>query len=99
MTYPTRRAALNVADVNTVSPLLVIRSVDPVSGSGQWIRSVDSVSGFGQWIRAVDSGRVQKWNGTAWEGSLNSAVTAQVTINLASTWQSVSLLRKPHGGP
>jgi len=99
MTYAALRAALNVADVDTASPSIVIQSVD--SGTVQkwngtaWVTvSTGATAPLAQ--RSVSVGDTLRWlpptgvSGSrpafkvkAWDGSLSSAVTAQVTINLA----------------
>jgi hypothetical protein len=100
MTYAALRAALNVADVDPASPSIVIQSVDSGTvqkwNGTAWVtvstaaqstlvqRSV-SVGGKLRWLppTGVSGGRLA-FKLKAWDGSLYSAVTAQVTINLAS---------------
>jgi hypothetical protein len=99
ITYAALRAALNVADVETASPSILITAVD--AGTVQkwngtsWVNvSTAATSALAQ--RTLSVGEKIRWvppagvsgdragfKVKARDGALNSAVTAQVTINLA----------------
>jgi len=99
ITYDVLRAALNVADVDTASPSILITAID--SGTVQkwngtsWVTvSTAATAPLAQrllsagekirWVPPVSiSGNRAAFKANAWDGVLNSTVTAQVTINLA----------------
>jgi hypothetical protein len=99
ITYDVLRAALNVADVDTASPSIVITAID--AGTVQkwsgtaWVAVSTSprvplaqrLLSAGEKIRWVPpagvSGNRAAFKANARDGVLNSTVTAQVTINLA----------------
>ena len=99
ITYDTLRAALNVADVDTASPSILITAVD--AGTVQkwngtaWV-AVSTAAAAPLAQRLLSAGEKIRWvppagvsgdraafKAKARDGVLNSAVTAQVTINLA----------------
>ena len=99
ITYDVLRAALNVTDVDTASPSLLITAID--AGTVQkwngtaWVAVstaarpplAQRLLSAGEKIRWVPpagvSGDRPAFKVKAWDGSLYSAGTAQVTINLA----------------
>ena len=93
------RASLNVADVDTASPTIVIQTINSGSlhkwSGTSWVNvSTAATAAFAQ--RSLSVGQKIRWvppagvsgdrpafKVKAWHGSLYSAGTAQVTVNLA----------------
>ena len=99
ITYDMLRASLNVADVDTASPTIVIQTINSGSlhkwSGTSWVNvSTAATAAFAQ--RSLSVGQKIRWvppagvsgdrpafKVKAWHGSLYSAGTAQVTVNLA----------------